>query len=110
MQQTRCIFFLPIATESNPRTEAQAGPFRSSGALTRQHHRAEWALDESPLAVIEGFPLMRDWILTAEAEECRLLAVELADKAEAPFLRQLVSEFDDLNVRKVRLSPQGKVQ
>jgi hypothetical protein len=44
---------------------------------------------------------MRDWILTAEAEECRLLAAELSDKPEAPFLLRLASAFEDLHVGKV---------
>jgi hypothetical protein len=47
---------------------------------------------------------MRDWILTAEAEECRLLAAELADKPDAPFLLHLAWAFDDLRLEKVNLT------
>jgi hypothetical protein len=50
---------------------------------------------------------MRDRILTAEAEECRLLATELAGKSEAPFLLHLASAFDDLHVGKVNLTQGG---
>jgi len=39
---------------------------------------------------------MRDWILAAEAEECRLLAVELVKRPEAPFLLHLALAFDRL--------------
>jgi hypothetical protein len=51
---------------------------------------------------------MLDWILTAEAEECRLLAAELADKPEAPLLLHLASAFDDLHVGKVNLPPKER--
>ena len=44
---------------------------------------------------------MRNWILSAEAEECRLLALELEDRPEAPFLLQLASAFDELHVKGV---------
>ena len=53
---------------------------------------------------------MRDWILTAEAEECRLLATQLADKSEAPFLLHLASAFDGLHARKVNLAPRRGVR
>lgn len=47
---------------------------------------------------------MYDFNLTAEAEECRRLAIALADKPEAPFLLHLASAFDDLHGRKANLS------
>jgi hypothetical protein len=53
---------------------------------------------------------MPNWIQTAEAEECRLLAAELADKPEAPFLLHLASAFDELHLRKVKLAPRRRVR
>jgi hypothetical protein len=42
---------------------------------------------------------MKSWILGAEAEECRLLAVDLEGREEEPFLLRLASAFDDLHVQ-----------
>jgi len=42
---------------------------------------------------------MESWIFGAEAEECRLLAVDLAGREEEPFLLHLASAFDDLHVQ-----------
>ena len=43
---------------------------------------------------------MKSWMLGAEAEECRQLAVELADRPEESFLLGLASAFDDLYVQR----------
>jgi hypothetical protein len=48
---------------------------------------------------------MNSWIFTAEAEECRLLAVELAEQPEEPFLLCLASAFDDLHLERVAATP-----
>jgi len=48
---------------------------------------------------------MNSWILSAEAEECRLLAVELADRPEEPFLLSLASAFDELHVEMATSTP-----
>ena len=53
---------------------------------------------------------MFDLNLNAEAEECRRLATELADKPEAPFLLHLASALEDLRVREVDLARRRKVQ
>ena len=42
---------------------------------------------------------MNSWILSAEAEECRLLALDLAGRPEEPFLLRLASAFEDLHAR-----------
>jgi hypothetical protein len=42
---------------------------------------------------------MNSWIVRAEAEECRLLAVDLAGRPEEPFLLRLASAFEDLHVQ-----------
>jgi hypothetical protein len=49
------------------------------------------------------------WILSAEAEECRLLAAELSNQPEEPFLLRLATAFDDLHVvTRRRRSPSRK--
>jgi hypothetical protein len=42
---------------------------------------------------------MDSWILSAEAEQCRLLAADLAGRQEEPFLLRLASAFDELHVQ-----------
>lgn len=48
---------------------------------------------------------MDSWMLSAEAEECRLLAVDLAGRQEEPFLLRLASAFDDLHVEGPSITP-----
>jgi len=48
---------------------------------------------------------MNSWMLSAEAEECRLLAVDLAGQPEEPFLLSLASAFDHLHVQGPSIMP-----
>jgi hypothetical protein len=53
---------------------------------------------------------MKTWILSAEAEECRLLAVELADRPEEALLLCMASAFDDLHVQRSMNAARGVSQ
>jgi hypothetical protein len=48
---------------------------------------------------------MNTWMLSAEAEECRLLADDLAGQPEEPFLLSLASAFDQLHVQGPSTTP-----
>ena len=48
--------------------------------------------------------VLSSWLLKAEAEHCRLLAAEFANRPEGPICVRLACAFDDLNDRSAVIS------